>query len=116
MSMNRRDFLKNSMFFSGAALVLTRGKWVSEALACENPPTDAVDPNAGAAKTQKYAAKAADFKGVRKPTFTKDAHCANCNFFKPAKAGDAWGKCAMVGNKAVCKDGLCNMWTKKAGA
>jgi hypothetical protein len=107
---DRREFLKNALLFSGAAIALTRGNWVNQAVACENPPADAADPEKAAAKTQKYAHKAADFKGTRKPTFAKDANCLNCNFFKPTKKGDAWGKCAMVGNKQVCKDGLCNMW------
>lgn len=114
MSMNRREFLKNSLLFTGAALVASRGQLVSEALACSNPPADVATPEMPAVKAQKYAAAAADYNGPKKGKFPPKSTCLNCSFFKPAKTGDAWGKCAMVGNKSVCQDGLCNVWMKKA--
>lgn len=69
----------------------------------------------GPAAVQKYSHFASDYKGLRKPNYTASSNCKNCNFFKPDKAGDAWGKCAMVGSKYVYEDGLCQIWSKKPG-
>jgi hypothetical protein len=119
MTTNRREFLKTGFLTLAGAWIVTKLAWVSSAVASTfktPPPPKAADPLKGQSKTNKYVHFASEYKGIKKPTFAADANCANCNFFKPDKPGDNWGKCAMIGNLYAYTDGMCQMWQKKPGA
>jgi len=120
MSTNRRDFLKHAAWGLIGAAWIAQTSWVTKAFAAafRTPaPADVAEPGkAGPALLQKYAHFASEFTGKRKPNFPANANCKNCSLFRTDKAGDAWGRCAMIGNKRVYEEGLCQAWLKKAGA
>lgn len=47
------------------------------------------------------------------PKHSAEQNCANCQLFQ-AKAGDAWGGCAIFPGKQVAAKGWCSAWVKKA--
>jgi hypothetical protein len=121
MQMDRREFLKKSAFFALFASALKPVSWLAEAWAAnfKSPPPagkNIADPAKGQAKNMKYVHFHAEYAGPKKDQFVKSkSDCANCTQFKPDKAGEAWGKCAMVANAYVYQEGLCQMWIKKPG-
>ena len=54
-----------------------------------------------------------DASKVKHPTFKPGSHCANCNFYKGAKA-DAYGPCQIFPQNTVAAKGWCSAWAKKA--
>jgi hypothetical protein len=119
MKPSRREFLTTSFWAAIFAFFLNRVSWAADAVAGKfrsPPPANAADPTKpGPAMAQKYTHFAAQYAGPKKPTFTAESKCHTCNFFKPDKPSDAWGKCAMVGSKYVYEEGLCQAWSKKPG-
>ncbi len=111
MKLNRREFIASSFFGVVAATLIGKAAWMGQALAASfraPAPKDAADPTKpGPAKAMKYVHHVAEYKG---PPKKAGAKCLNCLQFKPAKAGEPWGKCAMVGNKQVYEDGMCQVW------
>ena len=122
MKMDRREFVKNTAIFVMFTWILNPFKWLGAAFAAnfKSPPPAGktiADPTKGQSKNMKYVNFSAEYAGPKKDVFVKaKANCLNCNYFKPDKAGDAWGKCAMIANAYAYQDGLCQMWMKKPGA
>ena len=124
MKMDRREFVKNTALLAVLGWVLSPFRWMGSAYAGTfKTPAPAgknvADPSKGQAKNMHYVNFSSEFD-KKAPNYAKisgaKGNCTNCNYFKPDKAGDAWGKCAMVANAYVYQEGVCQMWMKKPGA
>lgn len=105
---SRRRFLAQAVTataFATLALDATSGQTAPAAAKLPKLPLD----NAQA----KALAYTEDATKVKHPSFKAGSHCANCNFYKGAKA-DAYGPCQIFPQNSVAAKGWCSAWAKKA--
>jgi hypothetical protein len=97
--------------FLSAITVIAAGAAVDRAAFAQGAKLAENDPQAMALG---YVHSAAKVDKAKFPKFAASQNCANCALYQ-AKAGDAWGGCAIFPGKQVAAKGWCSAWAKKAG-
>ncbi len=116
MSNNRRSFIKNTLVAVGALPVIAPLLASAQA---QPKNVKFAKEGAGSAGGMGYCANTKDKAAVTKfcPKHAlpenKEKFCHNCILYTAEKGMD-YGKCAVIPEGMVKKDGYCNTWAKKA--
>ena len=92
-----------------AASIMASGAVVGRSVLAQAARIEESDPQATALG---YVHSAAKVDKAKYPKFAAGQNCANCALYQ-GKASDAWGGCAIFGNKQVNGKGWCGAWVKK---